>query len=221
MSASVTTAPDADFTGILPSVIDYAEQRIYRDLDLLSTIVRDKSAVVAANARDFTLPVSLGRFVEVKAINVVTPLGATVATGTRNPLTLTSLEYIDFTWPNEIAASATTVPSWFAMVTDQSIVMAPPPGSAFAVEVIGTIRPLALSVANTTTFLASYLPDLFFAASMIFVSGWQKNFGSQADDPRMAMSWEQQYQGLLASAKTEELRKKYAASFGSAPATTG
>ena len=107
------------------------------------------------------------------------------------------------------------------MVTDQSIVMAPSPGAAFAVEVIGNIRPTPLSATNTTTFLASYLPDLFFAASMIFVSGWQKNFGAQADDPRMAMSWETQYQGLLSSAKIEELRKKYAASFGSAPAKTG
>ena len=220
-SAAVTDATDAGFTAILPSVIDYAEQRIYRDLDLLSTIVRDESAVVTANHRDFVLPSSGGRFVEVKAVNIVTPIGSTVANGTRNPLTLTSLEYIDFTWPSEIASSVTAIPIWFAMVTDQSIVMAPSPGAAFSIEVIGNVRPTPLSATNTTTFLASYLPDLFFAASMIFVSGWQKNFGAQADDPRMAMSWETQYQSLLASAKTEELRKKYAASFGSAPAKTG
>ena len=220
-SAAVTTAVDADFTAILPSVIDYAEQRIYRDLDLLATVVRDESAFVAASHRDFVLPSSLGRFVVVKAVNIVTPIGSTVANGTRNPLTLTSLEYIDFTWPSEVASSATAIPSWFAMVTDQSIVMAPSPGAAFAVEVIGTIRPTPLSAANTTTFLSSYLPDLFFAASMIFVSGWQKNFGSQADDPRMAMSWETQYKTLLSSAQSEVLRKKYAASFGSAPAKTG
>ena len=45
---------------------------------------------------------------------------------------------------------------------------------------------------------------------MVFASGYQKNFGSQSDDPKMAMSWEDQYQKLMASANAEELRKKWA-----------
>ena len=46
-------------------------------------------------------------------------------------------------------------------------------------------------------------------ASMIYISGYQRNFGRQSDDPAMAQSYESQYQALLKSAVTEEVRKKY------------
>lgn len=196
-----------NFVAILPSVIDYAEQRIYRELNLISTVIRDTSATASANNRNFTLPTAGGRFVVVDAINVMTPVGSQT---TRNPVLPTSLHYVDLMWPTATAASATTVPTYFAMVTDQTLIWGPPPGASFVVEVIGHIRPTPLSVSNTTTFLTSYLPDLFMAASMIFLSGYQKNFGSQADDPRQAVSWDDQYKALLASANGEEIRRKFA-----------
>jgi hypothetical protein len=49
-------------------------------------------------------------------------------------------------------------------------------------------------------------------ASMIFVSGYQRNFGRQSDDPAMSQSYESQYQALLRGATVEEYRKKFAAS---------
>jgi len=47
------------------------------------------------------------------------------------------------------------------------------------------------------------------AASMVFGSGFMRDFGSQTDDPQQSGSWETQYQALLRSADVEELRKKY------------
>jgi len=69
-----------------------------------------------------------------------------------------------------------------------------------------------LSSTNTTTFISLYLPDLFLMASMIFVSGFQHNFGRQSDDPAMAQSYEGQYKTLLTGAMIEEARKKFQAS---------
>jgi hypothetical protein len=112
-------------------------------------------------------------------------------------------------WTTETAASASTVPDCYAMITDQTIIVGSPPGAEFTVEVIGTIRPTPLSVSNTTSYLSLYLPDLFLAASMVFGTGYQQNFGAQSDNPQMAVSWETQYQSLKASANLEELRKKY------------
>lgn len=202
----VIPTTDADFVGILPSIIDYAEQRIYRELDLLSTVVRDQSSTLTTNSRNFTLPSGQGRFVTTQGVNVFTPVGTTT---TRNQLTPQTRDYIDAAWPSETAASASTVPSSFAMITDQTIIVGSPPGAGFTVEIIGTIRPAPLSVSNPNTFLTDYLPDLFMAASIVFGSGYQKNFGAQADDPKMAVSWETQYQSLKASAMVEELRKKW------------
>lgn len=204
MLVTQTTAPD--FVAILPSVIDYAEQRIYRELDLLSTTVRDSSAVLTANSRNFTLPSGQGRFVTTQGFNVFTPVGTTT---TRNQLAPSTRDEIDALWPRETATSIAVVPDSFAMITDQTIIVGPPPGSAFKIEVIGTIRPAPLSVSNPNTFLTDYLPDLFMSASMVFGAGYQKNFGSQSDDPKMAASWESQYQSQKSSAMIEELRKKW------------
>lgn len=202
-------ATGANFLSNLPSVIDYAEQRLYRELNLLDTVTRDSSANVTANSREFTLPSSNGRFVVVNGINIITPSSATPSTGTRNALMQTSRDFIDFSWPSDTAATATTIPEKFAMITDQTVIFGPPPGDSFNAEVIGTIRPTPLSSSNATTYLSLYLPDLFLAASMIFATGYMKNFGSQSDNPQMAQSWENQYQLLFKSADIEENRKRY------------
>jgi hypothetical protein len=197
---------DTNWSTILPSIIDDAEQRIYRDLDLLSTVVRDTSAALAANSRNFTLPQSLGRFVTVKGINFFT---GTYPAG-RTQLRPASLHWVDFVCPSETALTTPSYPLYFAPVTDQLFIVSPAPDSTYQVEVIGTIRPTPLSATNTTTFLTNYLSDLFFAAAMCSASGFMRNFGAQADDPKMATSWEMQYAQRLASAKPEELRRKFA-----------
>lgn len=208
---AVYSETDPDFVQIMPSVINYAEDRIYRELNLLSTVVRDTTASTTANSRSFQLPTSLGTFQTIDGINVVTPVSSTIAAGgTRNPVTPADRQVVDQFWPSETAPSSTSVPSIFGMVTDQTLVFGPAPGAAFQVEVIGNINPAPLSATNTTTYLTTYLPDLFVAASMVFMSGFMRNFGSQSDDPKMAQSWEQQYTALFASADLIDARQKFA-----------
>lgn len=193
---------DANFTAMLPDAISYGENRIYRELDLLATVVRDSTGTLNANSRNFTLPSTNGRFVTVTGVNVF-------SSSVRYPLVRASRDVIDALWPTETAASASTIPQYWAPITDQDIIVGPPPGVNLTAEVIGTIRPAPLSASNPTTFLSNYLPDLLLAACMVYVTGWMKNYGAQADDPKMAQSWENQYQQLRASANAEELRKKF------------
>lgn len=201
---------DPNFVAILPGAIDYAEQRIYRELDLLNTTVRTPTGTLTASNRNFTLPTpSAGPFVTVQEINVITPVSTAPDSGTRNQLTATTKEFLDAVWNS---ATGATVPKWFAPIDQLSIIVGPWPDAAYTVEVVGTVRPAPLSATNTTTFLTNYLPDLFIAASMVYFSGYMRNFGSQSDDPKMSASWESQYQTLFASAKGEELRKKFAGS---------
>lgn len=204
-----------NFASVIPAVIDYAEQRLYRELDLLSTQVRDTSSNCTANSRNFTLPSSGGRFVVVDGINVVTPVAGTVSTGTRHPVVPASRDFLDLAWPSNTAVSATTIPQFFAMITDQTIAFGPPPGDTFQVEVIGEIRPTPLSAANATTYLSLYLPDLFLAASMIHMATYGTQGG--ANSPQVA-TWEQTYQTLFPSANTEAQRQRFAgASWTSKP----
>jgi hypothetical protein len=212
----------------LPNIIDAAEQRCYRELDMKDASIVDSSAILTPNSRNFTLPTTNGRFVTVEQVNILVPVGTTAANGSRVPLLPVSLDSLDRMWPSEVAATTPSVPSVFAnsaptagnLTTSQTIRVGAPPDAAYAVEVMGSVRPTPLSNANQTTLLSLYLPDLFFAAAMVAASAYQKNFGAQADDPKMAASWQQQYDICKNSAVAEEFRKKYAGSAWSAESTS-
>lgn len=192
----------------LPNIIDAAEQRCYREVDLQDARIVDASASLTPNSRTFTLPQTVGRFVVAEQINIITPVGTTVANGTRVPLIPVSRDSLDQMWPSELAITTPSVPEVFALLTSQIIRVGAAPDQAYNVEVQGTARPPPISAANPTTLLSLYLPDLFFAAAMGAGAAYQKSYGQQADDPRMAMSWETTYQTAAKSAITEEFRKK-------------
>ena len=202
----VVATTDTNFLQIVPNIIDDAEQRVYRELDLLNTVVRDSSASFATGTRAFSLPATLGTFYVVESIYAITPLGTTADLGTRNQLLPTSRPFLDATYPS---SSGSTVPTYFAMTTQTSLIVGPWPDQAYGVEVVGTIHPTPLSATNTTTILTQYLPDLFLAASMVFGAAYLQNFGQSTDNPQMAVSWEAHYQALKQSAVVEEARKKF------------
>lgn len=204
--ANMLVVPETDpnYLIALPSIIDDAEQRIYRELDLLATIVRNSGGTLSANSRNFTFP---QHFVVSESINVYTPVGTTT---NRRQLVPVSREFLDAVWPDDLAPTSPSIPQYYAMITDQTIIVGPPPDAAYTVEVVGTVRPEPLSATNTTTYLTLYLPDLFFAEALIFGYGYMKDYGAAADDPRSALSWSTHYQDLWQSANVEETRKKYA-----------
>lgn len=195
---------NADFLQILPSAIDYAEGRINRQFSFLRTTAVDATGTLATDTRTFTLPTPAGgAFDVIERINVLSD-------GVRSGLTPVSRDVIDTLWPTAASAAETDVPALFAMQTDQVIVVGPPPGAEITLEVVGTINPTPLSDSNTSTYLTTVFPDLFVAASMIFLSGWQKNFGPQADNPQQSISWESQYQALAEGVDTVDARQKFA-----------
>jgi hypothetical protein len=193
-----TTSSDTDFSTILPSIIDYAEQRIYRDVQLLTTVTRN-NGTLTANNRLFTFPVTVVRLLGINPF---------ISGVRKSALLPASRVFIDYAWPSDTIGA--TLPQYFAMLTDQTVLVGPPPDQNYTVEVVAMIRPTPLSVSNATTFLVTNLPDLFLAASMVFVSGYQKNFSPMSDDPQSGSTWEKQYQTLLASTNREEVLKKFA-----------
>lgn len=205
---TVITAADPNFVQSLPQGITYAEDRLYRELDLLSTVTRDSAPLIASN-RNFTLPQTNGRFVVTNGFNVITPSATTVPdNGVRTQMTPVSRDFLDSVWGS---VAGTGLPTLYAPITDQTFIVGPWPDQAYTVEVIGTIQPNPLSASNPTTYLSLYLPDLFTAAVMIFMAGYQQNFGAQSDNPQMAVSWSSEYDKLFASANVIQQRQRYAA----------
>ena len=205
---AVVEPTNAVFLEILPQMITYAENRIYRDIDLLSTQVpRTYTATIGNNI----LSVPTGDFITVQTVSVNT-------TGTTyKPLLSVTKEYIRNVFDD---SAVTGVPTVFAMYggdlatygqTTNNIELGPAPGAAYTVRVTGTVRPPSMSATNLTTFVSTYLPDLLIMASMIYISAYQRNFGRANDDPQMAVTYESQYNALLKGAIVEDARKKFQA----------
>lgn len=195
-------ATDVDFPTIIPAIINYAEMRIYRELDLISTITRDTSTSLTTGSQNAAFS---NTFVVIQGVNLLTPAAALPDVAARVPLISVSKEVLYALWGNP---ALTGPPTMYAMVDQWNALLGPSPDNTYNVEVYGTIRPAPLSVDNPDTFLTTYIYDLFLAASMVFVSGYMRNFGAQTSDPAMSSSWEAQYQALKASVDLEELRKK-------------
>lgn len=206
---AVVAVNDPAYVTILPQMITYAENRMYRDLDFLFTSVSNTSYACTVGTRNIAVPA--GTFVVPEQINVITPAGTTNPdSGTRVPLLPTTKEWLDAVYGSGLAANR-GLPKYFAPFDDFTFLLGPYPDAAYQVEIVGTIRPDSLSATNTTTFISLYLPDLFIMASMIYISAYQRNFGRANDDPQMAVTYESQYQTLLRSAMMEENRKKFEA----------
>lgn len=203
-ASSATPSTDVNFNTILPRAIEYAEQRMYRELDLLQTETRG-TATTTANNRSVTIP---SGFVVVQSVYLTTPAGSlpTDSGASRNPLVRISLDGLNIMWP--AGQTAGTLPLYYANFDNSTIYIAPAPSATYTVEFFGVARPTALSSTNTSTILTTYIPDIFIACSMVFLAGYQRDFGSQADDPKLAQSWEAQYQTLKASAVGEIARMK-------------
>lgn len=203
---TVISATEPNFVQILPQAITYAEDRIYRELDLLSTVARAIGQLTAGN-RNCNLTSTGAAFIVTSGFNVITPSTTTDPNlGTRHQMVPTSRDFLDAVYGSAAGAG---LPQYYAPITDQLFVLGPWPDQNYTIEVIGTIQPATLSSTNATTSLSLNLPDLLTAAVMIFMSGYQQNFGAQADNPQMATSWESQYDKLFASANVVEFRKKY------------
>jgi len=193
---------DVNFNTVYPQAITYAELRMQRDLDLIGAQVTD-TGTLAANSRIFTLPTSKGQF-------IVTEQIAPLVSGVKQaPLLPVSRSYLEFVWPGSLSSAASDIPVAWCPVDQATVLLAPPAGQDTVVEVVGSQRFVPLSAANASNFLTLYFGDMYIAASMIWLTGWQRDYGAQSEDPTKAVSWEGVYGKLLSAAAVEEVRKKF------------
>lgn len=199
---------DPFFVQQLPSAIDYATDRINRELNLLTTVAANSSLALTAGTR--TLNFSAANINVLTDVNIITPAGQTnPELGARNPVTICDKSYLNAVY-NSTAIEG--VPINFALLDQQTLLFGPFPDANYTVELYGTVWSTPLSASNTTTWISTYIPDVFIAASMVFMSGAQKNFAAISDDPQSAMTWEQQYGKLRDSASVEDARRKFMSS---------
>lgn len=218
--SGVVQGVDAAFNTLIPQMLNYAELRIQRDLDLLPSMTTNTSYGLTVGSN--VVSISVNDFVTLQTVSVV-------ASTTSTPLIPTTKEFLQNVYNDN---SYTGVPQYFAMyggdastfgATYQNIVVGPYPDQAYPLLLIGTVRMPSLyqyattaNAGTATTFISTYLPDMLIQASMIYISQFQRNFGPASNDPQMGPTYEAQYQSLLRGALGEEYRKKFQASAWSA-----
>ena len=199
---AVVPTSDPNFQTILPSMIDYAELRMQRDLDFLNT-VSSSSYTPATTGPTLSLSTNTTNYPYVTVQNIAV---ADPTTGFTKQLTPVSKEFVYNVYP---IGSTTGLPVYYAPFDDNVYLLGPQPDQVYTYSVVGTQRFVSLSPTNPTTFISQYLPDIFIMASMIYISAYQRNFGKLNDDPQMAQTYESQYMTLLKGASVEEARKKF------------
>jgi hypothetical protein len=208
VSSTVLVSGDNNFGGIMDAAINYAEGRLYRDLDLVSASIVDASVVCSSGVRSVSLSTAAGNPLQIDALNLLTSAGTTSSNATRVPLVPAARSIIDMVYPS-VASSNCGQPQFFFRVNDTEVIMGPAPDQAYGIEMQATIRPDPLSASNSSTWLTQNVPELMVAATMVFLAGYMRNYGAQADDPQMAQSWEGQYKMLMATAQVDSMRQKF------------
>lgn len=193
-----------DFVNIFPRSIEYAENRINREIVFVADRVEETTLAFTANSRELNLSGGTPIVIVVEGL-------AAVSGGARYTFHPGSLDLIDVIWPDPtLAVDLTTYVGelYWAQKDADTIVVSPTPNASLAAVVTGIFRPAYISATNTTDYISDNYPELLVAACMIFMSGYVRNFGAQADTPKMAQSWEEQYKTLYMSAALEEQRRR-------------
>jgi hypothetical protein len=201
------------FNALIPQMLNYAELRIQRDVDLMALQTSGPASYPTAIGSG-ALAIPVADFVTVQTLARLDPSGA----GT--PLTPASKAWLQAVYG---AGSTFGPPLYYAPIggdqatagqTSNRFLLGPIPDLVYGMNVTGTIRMPSLGLlvpsdGTGTTFIATWLPDLLIAASMIYITAAQRNFGAASSDPQMGMSWEGVYQTALASEVVEEAKKHF------------
>ena len=125
------------FQTMLPDMIDYAEQRLYRELNLIYTR-STVTGTLSANSRSFTLPNATGSipFITVSNVNAV-------ISSVRKPLLHMPSNVVDYLAPND-TATAGDYPTMYYMKDQSNLIVGPSSTTSTTLEILGTYRPAPL-----------------------------------------------------------------------------
>jgi len=181
---------DENFLRMIPRALEYASNRIHRDLRSLMP-VRLTTTALTAGSREVLVPQAV---VTIQSMNVLN------LAGRRTNLEYISIEALDIFWPDPTAQA---FPDKYTIIGNGSLTnpfivrLMPTPDQGYTAEFIGPVRPPPLSETNTQTYLSVVFPELHLIASAVYMAGYQRDF------QQTAAGYENQYKLLVTSALIE------------------
>jgi hypothetical protein len=163
---AVVASSDVAFQAILPQMITYAENRMYRDINFMftSTSLHGASFVLTPGNRNLNFSINLstntdpaqGTFVVSDQINLLTDASGNPSATTdpdtcvRVPLLPTTKEFLDAVYGSSLTANRGK-PQYFVPFNETLFFLGPVPDQAYPVEVVGTYRPNSLGYLPAVT----------------------------------------------------------------------
>ena len=182
----------AEFTDNIALIIDLAELRLGKDLDVKGF---NGSGTTTVSTKAVAIPTTH----TVISINFVrsTP---SASGGVQVTLQQKEQDFIETYWPN---AAATGTPRFYALTNNANIIVAPTPSSSTAFLFDFTLRldPLVAS-SNETNYLTDHYYDALLYTCLIVSAGFMK------EEPQEFSVWNTMYQEAILRGREEEKRIK-------------
>jgi hypothetical protein len=175
---------DTEFVGALDDLINLAEMRCWRDLDL-SIFTSENTTVTADGVATAVKPVADLELVVTQSIYYDNA-------GERMWLELRSTDFVR----DHQVIGATAPPRYYSEQTETDWLLSPIPDAIYTLNARGVTRPTRLSSGNPTTWLSLHQDDLLFKACLAESEKFLK-----ADD-RVEL-WKTDYTDSLVIAKRE------------------
>lgn len=154
----------AEFAAYIPTAIDLAEERLFRELDLY-----DLEQTATGNLTPDSNTLSKPSGYRVGHNFVIT------VSGNKRTLKKRKKDYLEDYWPD---SADTDVPKYYADNTQTQFILAPTPDQDYVYSIRYTSQPTKLSVSATTNYFTTHCKDLLYHAAAIEMLKFMKA-GSQ------------------------------------------
>tara|TARA_R110000851_G_scaffold10031_2_gene36701 strand:+ start:4226 stop:4900 length:675 start_codon:yes stop_codon:yes gene_type:complete len=160
----LTEDDGAEFLAYVPTLVDLAEERLFREMDF-PEIEQKATGTLTALSPNLVKPLDY-EFAEFLYVTI---------SGVRTQLRKKMESYIVDFWPTP---ALTDVPRYYCDADKDTFIIAPTPDSNYAYELKYTAKPLKLSVSNSTNYYIENCKDVLFSACMleaaIFLKAWSQ-----------------------------------------------
>jgi|TARA_R100001163_G_scaffold29057_1_gene23190 hypothetical protein len=161
-------------TTIVNDIIEHAELKIFREIDL-DVFKKYKTASLTSSDAFVAMPGALPvDFEFARYVHIFSPSGSLGGLTDNERVTLQKKDssYINEYWPNR---TSTGVPKYYANWDNDTIILAPTPNAAYTIELAYNAQPTGLSSSNTTTWVSNNAPQLLLYACLIEAFKFLKN----------------------------------------------
>ena len=187
-----TENDSSEFITALDTIIDLAEHRIYRDIDLGVFRVTDTSLSLTSGVSTLTYTSLSPRPFVIRWLATKTSGGTSYTV-----LDQKDDSYIQEFWPS---TTSTGTPRFYAIREDGTLLFGPTPDAIYNVKLAYTVKPTSI-VSASTSWLGTNAPDVLFFACMLEALGFMKG------EQQALTLWSAKYDNAVETLRVEEERR--------------